>query len=95
MWRKIAMWTNFRFPCMTDVKKSKIYPHVKDFQKKSLWPMLRNLKFLHIYNVCDVNVSINVQFMLFCCKISFVAIYAVLSQNQFCRNLSDFLWSKF
>ena len=27
------------------------------------------------------------QFTLFCCQISFVAIYAVLLQNMFCRNL--------
>ena len=32
--------------------------------------------------------------MLFCCKTCFVAIYAVLSQNLFCRDLRAFVWRK-
>ena len=38
--------------------------------------------------------SILSQFMLFCRKICFVAIYAVLSQNVSCRNLRAFAWRK-
>ena len=34
------------------------------------------------------------QIMLFCCKICFVAIYAVLSRNLFCRDLRAFVWRK-
>ena len=46
--------------------------------------MWTNLKFLHIWHVCDVeNASTCVKFMLFCCKIGFVAIYALISQNLF------------
>ena len=46
--------------------------------------MWTNLKFLHIWHVCDVeNASICVKFMLFCCKIGYVAIYALLSQISF------------
>ena len=46
--------------------------------------MWRNLKYLHIWHVCDVeNASTCVKFMLFCCKIGFVAIYALLSQISF------------
>ena len=30
----------------------------------------------------------------FCCKICFVAIYAVLSRNLFCRDLRAFVWRK-
>ena len=33
-------------------------------------------------------------YMLFSCEIGFVAIYAVLSQNQFCCNLRIFMWTK-
>ena len=41
-------------------------------------------EFFHIWHVCDVeNVSTYVQFILFCCKIGFVPIYALLSQNCF------------
>ena len=46
--------------------------------------MWTNRKFLHIWHVCDVeNASTCVKFMLFCCKIGFVAIYALLSQICF------------
>ena len=57
--------------------------------------MCRNQKFLHIWHVSDVeNVSTYVQFMLFCCKIDFVTIYALLSENLFCRDLRTFVWKK-
>ena len=35
------------------------------------------------------------QFVLFCCKISFVTIYNVLSQNLCCRDLRPFAWRNF
>ena len=38
--------------------------------------------------------SVLSQFMLFCYEICFVAIYAVLSQNPFCRNLHAFACRK-
>ena len=38
--------------------------------------------------------SVLSQFMLFSCKICFVTIYAVLSQNLFCRDLCAFAWRK-
>ena len=48
------------------------------------WEMWRNLKCLHIWHVCDVeNASTCVKFMLFCWKIGFVAIYALLLQVCF------------
>ena len=31
-WKKIVMWRNFSFPCMTIVGKLKISPHVEKFQ---------------------------------------------------------------
>ena len=34
------------------------------------------------------------QLTLFCYKICFVAIYAVLSRNLFCRDLRPFVWRK-
>ena len=40
------------------------------------------------------NVEKFLQLMLFCCKISFVAIYAVLSRNLFCCDLRAFVWRK-
>ena len=33
-------------------------------------------------------------FMLICREICFVAIYAVLAQNLFCRDLRAFVWRK-
>ena len=57
--------------------------------------MWRNLKFLHIWHVYDVeNVLTYVHVTLFCLKIGFVVIYAVLSQNLFCRDLRTFVWRK-
>ena len=53
--------------------------------------MWRNLKFLQQWHVCDVEI---VKFMLFCCKIGFIAIYALLSQNLFCHGLRTFVWRK-
>ena len=44
-----------------------------------------------IRHVCDVE---NVKCMLFCCKIGFVAIYTLLSQDLFSRNLRTFVWRK-
>ena len=45
--------------------------------------------------MCDVkNVSTYVQFVLFCWKIGFVAIYALLSRNLFSRDLRTFVWRK-
>ena len=32
--------------------------------------------------------------MLFCCKITFATIYALLSRNIFCRDLRTFVWRK-
>ena len=34
------------------------------------------------------------QFVLFCCKISFVSLYDVLSRNLSCRDLCAFAWRK-
>ena len=59
----------------------------------STWQMWRNLKFLHIWHVYDVeNVLTYVHVMLFCLKI--VVIYTVLSLNLFCRDLRIFVWRK-
>ena len=86
---KIIMWRNFRFLCTTDVEKSEISQHFQNFISWSMW---RNQKKFHLWHVCDVEiVSTNVK----CCKINFFAIYAVLSQNQFCRNSRTFVWRKY
>ena len=51
------------------------------------------MKFIHFWHVCDLkNFNTNEKFMLFCYKISFVAIYAPLSQNLSCRDLRTFVW---
>ena len=51
------------------------------FSNIAIWKMWINLKFLHIWHMCDEeNGSTCVKFMLFCCKIGFVAIYTLLSQ---------------
>ena len=47
----------------------------------------------HIWYVRDVeNVSLLAEFMAFCSKIGFVTVYALLSQNLFCRDLRTFVW---
>ena len=79
------MWRNFRFICMTDVKNFKISPH----------DQCAKISNFSTSDISVENVSKNVQFMLFCCKISFVAIYTVLSRNQFCCNLRTSVWRKF
>ena len=57
--------------------------------------MWRNLKFLHIWPLYDVeNVFTYVHVMLFCLKIGCVVIYVVLSRNLFCRDLRTFVWRK-
>ena len=38
--------------------------------------------------------SVLSQYVLFCCKICFVEIYAVLLRNLFCRDLRAFVWRK-
>ena len=89
--KKIVLWRNFRFLCMTDVKKSQIFSTcgvISDFSSCQMW---RNLKFVQQWHVCDVEI---VKFMMFCCKIGFIAIYALLSQNLFCRGLRTFVWRK-
>ena len=46
--------------------------------------MWRNVKFLHIWQVCDVeNASTYMKFRFVCCKIGFVAIYTLLLQISF------------
>ena len=76
---------------------SYLSPNIYNF---STWQMWRNLKFLHIWHVCDVeNVSTYVKFILFCfticffsrftlfcCKICFVAIHAVLCGENWTKN---------
>ena len=63
------MWRNLIFLHMGSIFK---YRHMKDWI---------NLKFLHIWHTCDEeNGSTCVKFMLFCCKIDFIAIYTLLSQ---------------
>ena len=72
---------------MTDVEKSEISPHVKKFQHDTIGV----ISDFSTWHVCDVeNVSTCVQFMLFCCKIGFVAIYGLLSRNLLCT----FVWRK-
>ena len=49
-----------------------------------MWSKICHVEtFLHMINVETIFLSL---FMLFCCKICFVAIYAVLPQNLYCRD---------
>ena len=77
---KFVRWRNFRFLCvmwrnliflhMGSIFK---YRHMKDVDKSKISP--------HLAYMCDEeNGSTCVKFMLFCCKIGFVAIYTLLSQ---------------
>ena len=95
MWRKICHVENF-FIYMHD-RCREIWNFstcwvISNFSTLQMW---RNLKFLHIWHVYDVeNVLTYVHVTLFCLKIGFVVIYAVLSQNLFCRDLRTFVWRK-
>ena len=71
---KKFMWRNFKFQYMTDVKKPEISPNMDNFQisPHDIFGDILNLaKFGGIQNICTSP--------CFCCKISFVAIYTVLS----------------
>ena len=75
------MWRNFqismRHKC-GEIWNFSTCGVISNFAK---WKMWRNLKFLHIWHVCDEeNGSTCVKFLLFCCKIGFVAIYTLMSQ---------------
>ena len=95
MWRKICHVETFR-----------IYMHdrceeiwnfstcwvISIFFTLQMWS---NLKFLHIWHANNVeNVFKYVHIVLFCWKIGFAVIYAVLSWILLCRNLRTFVWRK-
>ena len=57
-----------------------------------MWSKICHVEtFLHMMNVETIFLSL---FMLICREICFVAIYAVLAQNLFCRDLRTFVWRK-
>ena len=57
-----------------------------------MWSKICHVEtFLHMINVETIFLSL---FMLICRKICFAAIYAVLAQNLFCRDLRTFVWRK-
>ena len=57
-----------------------------------MWSKICHVEtFLHMINVETIFLSL---FMLICREICFVAIYAVLAQNLFCRDLRTFVWRK-
>ena len=91
MWRQICHVEKFQISMHDrcgEIQIFSTYGVISDF---SSWQMWRNLKFLHIWLVCDVE---NVKFKLFCCKIGIIAIYALLSRNLFGRDLRTFMWGK-
>ena len=85
---KSVMWRNFIFP---DLEKTAVSPRVDKLKKNSTWQRSRNLKSLHM---CVEDVSKYVKFMLFCykislsrftlfcCKICFFAIHALLCGDK-------------
>ena len=76
---KIVMRRNFIFPCMT--MKMRISPYLENFQYNS-WG------FIAIYAV----LLLNLLFTLFCCKIYFATIYALLCGEKLSRKVH--LWRK-
>ena len=80
---KSVMWRNFKFLYLTDVEITEISPHVESFESSphdicgAIWNILHYQQIMcTIYGVLS-------HFILLCCKISFIWIYAVLSQNRF------------
>ena len=78
--KKIVMWRNFSFPCMTIVGKLKISPHVEKFQY-NWWG------FIAIYAV----LLLNLLFTLFCREI-FATIYALSCGEKLSPKVN--LWRK-
>ena len=99
------IWYMWRKNC--HVEKFQIFMHdrcveiwnfsaCEEFKKNSPHRQCGEVPNFSTSDLCDVeNVFTNVQFMLYCCKICFVAICAVLLQNQYCRNLRTFVWRNF
>ena len=73
-----------------------VFPHGKYGDKSVMWRYVEtNLSYGEIspHERCGDKSDLS-QFMLFCRKICFVAIYAVLSRNLFGRDLLAFAWRK-
>ena len=82
-WRKIAMWRNFSFPCLTIVEKSEISPHLT-----CVW--FRKC----VHNLCCFVVkSVLSQFTQFRCEIGFVAIYTLLCGGKTNPKIT-YMWTK-
>ena len=81
MWRKICHVEKFQISLRDKCGEIWYFSTWGVFSNIAIWKMWINLKFLHIWHMCDEeNGSTCVKFMLFCCKIGFVAIYTLLSQ---------------
>ena len=83
---------------MTDCHVKKIYHlekalHMINLEQNVLCrEMWRNLSCGEMFPL-DRLLHMN-KLTFFCCKICFVAVYAVLSRNLFCRDLRAFVWRK-
>ena len=80
MWRKICHVEKFQISMRDKCEEIWNFSICGVISNFAIWKMWRNLKFLHIWHVCDVeNVSTCVKFMSFVVKL-------VLSQfTHFCR----------
>ena len=102
--KKSAMWRNFS-TWQTEIRRNsphnklsveEMYPHGKYRDKSVMWRNVEtNLSCGEIspHERCGDKSELS-QFMLFCRKICFVAIYAVLSRNIFGCNFCAFAWRK-
>ena len=94
MWRKICHVEKFQISMRDkcgEIWNLSICGVISHF---AIWKMWRNLKIFHIWHVCEEeDVSTCVKFMLFCCKLGFVAIYS-LCRNFFVAICTLLYWDK-
>ena len=82
---KFVMWRNFRFQISKYDRNGEIWSFSTYGEISPPLACVWCGECLHIY----------VKFILFCCTIVFVTIYAVLSLNMFCCDSCTFVWRKF
>ena len=81
-----STWEMWRFLRFIHMWRNFRFLHTADVEKYEISP--------HVACVWCKNVNTYANFMLFCYKISFFAIYAILSRNLLCRDLRTFVWRK-
>ena len=96
MKKKSAMWRNFLHSPHDKLSVREMSSHGRFGEQSVMWRSVESNVSCGEYSSHEKcgDKSVLSQFMLFFRKICFVAIYAVLSRNLFCRNLRAFAYRK-